>query len=374
MGGHRAAAQTLPDTVRWSVTSAAPPAGAPIIAGPAVVVPLKEVKQKDEVVRTARLTAYRIVDGSELWTTELAAERPLAGDDRNVYVASGEAIHALDAASGTVAWRLALGGKPTAPPLAHGGWVLAAVAGELIAIRSEDGGVVWRKQLGSVEFRPSLDGDLLIVPIVEGRIVALDLQNGEERWRRLLGAAPTEPYAIGDRVYVGSQDKIFYSVYAKSGRVDFRKPVGAMPVGRATVDDRHVYFAAMDNMVHAYSRRTGAEIWKRGLPYRPAGGPILIGTLVSVPGYVETPLPAFHADTGEPAGTITFSATLIALPVFTNLPGGKPVAIGVTGGLNDKITVLMLESLDIPPITVQPLTTMPGEEVPLASLTAPVLR
>lgn len=335
--------------------SAAIPAGAPVIAGSALVVPL----------RTGRVTAHRVIDGSVMWTIDLAPQQPLAGDDQHVYVASGDDLHALDATSGAVTWRLPAGGPLTAPPFAYGGWVLAAADGELLAIRSSDGVVLWRKHLGAIEFRPALDGDLLVVPMVEGFVLALDLQDGRERWKQHLGSAPGEPLVIGDRVYVGTQDKSFYTLFASSGRVASRSSIGAVVRGRATVDNRHVYVAAMDNLLRALDRRTGTVQWKRGLPYRPAAGPALIGKVVLVPGYVDTPLPAFDTVTGEPAGLVTFPATLIALPVLTQLPDGTPVIIGVTGNLDNRIMVSMLEPKLVPAIAVQALTVLPGEVVPV---------
>ena len=171
-----AAAQRLPDTVEWSVPSAAPPAGAPVMAGTSVVVPLS----------TGAIAAHALRDGALLWSTELRAEQSLAADGDRVYVASGEAIHALGAVDGRVAWRAPAGARLTAPPLAHAGWVIAAAGGELIAIRASDGTVVWRKHVGPVEFRPSLDGDLLVVSIVDGQIAALDVRDGSPRWTRRL--------------------------------------------------------------------------------------------------------------------------------------------------------------------------------------------
>ena len=364
--------QGLPDTPRWSVPSAAAPARAPVVAGPAVIMALRSFKNAQGVDVPDRLTAHRLTDGAVMWTIGLTAEQALASDDRFVYVASAGALHAIEASTGDIVWRLPIDGPLSAPPFAHGGWVLAAAAGELMAIRATDGAVMWRNRLGTVEFRPSLDGDLLVVPVMEGVVVALNLPDGSERWRQQLGAAPGEPFAIGDRVYVGTQDKFFYSLYASSGRIEYRDPIGAIVRGRATVDDRHVYFVAMDHLLRALSRRSGNEQWHKGLPYRPAAGPVLIGTRVVVPGSADVPLPAFDARTGADAGRFAFPARLIQLPVFTHLSDGTPVIIGLSGGLDNKVMLTMLEPTVVPTVAVQPLTILPGEAVPLPQ--APVIR
>jgi outer membrane protein assembly factor BamB len=348
-----AAAQRLPDTVEWSVPSAAPPSGAPVLAGASVVMPLS----------TGVIAAHAVLDGALLWSTELRAEQSLSADGDRVYVASGEAIHALGAVDGRVAWRAPTGARPTAPPLAHAGWVIAAAGGELIAIRASDGTVMWRKPVGPVEFRPSLDGELLVVSIVDGQMAALDVRDGSLRWTTRLGATPGEPLVIGGRVYVGTKDRYFYSLRSSSGRIVDHMRIAAELMGRVAVTDEHVYFAALDNTVNALLRRDGAIRWRQGMLYRPGAGVVVLGDVVIVPGYVEAPLPAFSAATGAAAGTVTFGGLLVALPLFAKLPDGRAGAIGITGGLENKWMVTLKAPSVVPPIPVQPLTVLPGVAV-----------
>lgn len=366
----------LPDTVQWSKAMAAAPSGAPVVAGTVVVVPLA----------TGDITAHRLVDGSVLWTSKLTAEmslpsapaeterihvvadKSLAADADRVYIVAGNAIHALAAATGAVAWRVTVAGPVTAAPLAQAGWVLAAAAGELIAIRAADGEVIWRKQVGPVEFRPSLDGELLVVSIVDGRMMALNLIDGAPLWTTDLHASPGEPFAIGERVYVGTLDKIFYALVAATGRIEDHISLGSVVRGRVAVDDQHVYVAALDNMVRAFRRRGGSVRWQKGLPYRPASGPVVLGDTVVVAGYVETPLPAFAGASGADAGKMTFDGSLVALPVFTTLPDGRRGVVGITGGLANKYTLSLRTPSLVRAIVAQPLTVLPGEAVPIPAL------
>lgn len=345
-----ATAQRLPDTVEWSVPITAPPAGAPILAGTSVVVPLS----------SGHLSALALDKGALLWSTEIRAEQSLAADEERVYVAAGQAIHAINAVNGRVMWRVPLGATPTAPPLARGGWVVSAAGGELIAIRAADGTVMWRQKVGPIEFRPSLDGDLLVVSIVDGQVAALDIRDGSTRWTKRLGASPSEPFVIGDVVYVGTKDRYFYFLSSSSGRVEERRRVAAELVGRAAVTERHIYFTALDNTVNAVRRRGGALDWHKGVLYRPGAGPVVLGDAVIVPGYVESPLPVFALTTGEAAGSVSFGGLLVALPLFTKLPDGRDAAIGITGGLENKWMVTLQAPSIVPPIAVQPLTVLPG--------------
>ena len=311
------------------------------------------------------ISAHSLRDGAVRWSVGLAAEKPLAADGDRAFVVAGEAIHALSAADGTVAWRTVVGRPITAAPLAHGGWVIVAAAGDLIAIRAADGTLLWRKPLGPIEFRPALDGDLLVVSLVDGRLVALNLTDGSERWTTNLRSSPGEPYAIGGRVYVATRDKIFYAVMAESGRIVDHPAIGAPLRGRVAVDDQRLYMAGLDNMLRVVRRSTGVRLWQKSLPYRPTAGPVLIGKTVVVPGNVETPLPAFAVDTGSAAGTLVFDGSLVALPVFTTLPDKRLAAIGITGGLDNKWTVSLRTPSLVRPIQAQPLTVLPGEAVPI---------
>ena len=323
------------------------------MAGTSVVVPLS----------TGFVAAHELENGALLWSTAIRAEQSLAADDERVYVASGEAIHAVNAFNGRVTWHVPLGATPTAPALARGGWVVAAAGGDVIAIRASDGTVMWRKPVGPIEFRPSLDGDLLVVSIVDGRVAALDIQDGSMRWTTRLGASPSEPFVIGGLVYVGSKDRYFYSLRSSSGRIEDHRRVAAELLGRVAVTDRYVYFTALDNTVNAVRRRGGALDWHQGVLYRPGAGPVVLGDVVVVPGYVESPLPAFSIANGAAAGAVSFGGLLVALPLFTKLPDGRDAAVGITGGLENKWMVTLQAPSVVPPLPVKPLSVLPGVAV-----------
>jgi PQQ-like domain len=352
-------AQGLPELARWTVVAVGPPSGSPVLAGPTVVVPLQ----------SGAIAAHRITDGTLAWSTELAAEKALASDAERVYIAAGDAIHALDAETGAVRWRLGLSGALTAAPRAHEGWLILALGGELLGVRATDGSIIWRKPVGAVEFRPTIDGEMLIASLVDGHVAAMDVRTGEPRWTREVGSSPTEPLAIGGRVYVGTRNKWFYELDLSSGLVESHRYVGAVLLGRAAADDRHVYFTALDNVLWAVDRRSGAVKWRRGLSYRPAAGPVVLGSHVLVPGPVAS-MPAFDARTGDPVGAITFAARLVALPLLGETEKGL-FAVGVTGNLENKWNMILFEPSPVPLIPIRPLTALPGETVLLPTAPDP---
>jgi outer membrane protein assembly factor BamB len=331
-----------------------------VIAGSMIVVPLQG----------GAIAAHHLEDGREAWKKELAAEKPLASDEERVYVAAGEAIHALNAKTGDVAWRVPAGGPVTAPPVAHAGWIITAAAGDLVGIRATDGEVIWRKQVGAIEFRPAIDADLLVASLVDGHVIGLDVESGQERWRTNLESSPGEPLAFGSRVYVGTANKWFYSLRATSGRIDYPRFVGAMIMGRATADERHVYFVALDHLLRALDRGHGALKWKAPLNYRPTAGPVVIGGHVVVAGSVVS-MPAFNARTGAASGTIGFPARLVALPLLGQSPSGSAFGVAVTGSLENKWNLSLFEPSSFPTVAVVPLTELPGEVVALPTAPTP---
>ena len=82
------------------------------------------------------------------WTTQIGGKltQPVIADGK-VYVASVDrhTVHALDAASGTEAWKFTAGGRVDSPPTIHEGRVLFGSAdGHVYALRASDGVLAWR--------------------------------------------------------------------------------------------------------------------------------------------------------------------------------------------------------------------------------------
>lgn len=314
-------AQVLPPGIRWNVALPAPPAHPPLIAGARVFV----------AVLPSLLVAYDLKDGTELWREPFAPEKPLEADTERVYIAAEEAVHALRTADHVVAWRTPTG-PLTAPLLAKDGWVIAASASTLFAIRASDGGVVWSRDSTGQRQRAAISGDLLLVPLATGAIRAHDLATGAVRWERPLAGAPAEPLIVGDRAYVGATDKHFYSINTTNGEVDWPWKVGAVVRGKAASDGERVFYAGLDNLVRAVSRTSGSQRWQQAVPFRPFDGPTVVGPAVMVAGPTEVRL--LNILDGREAGKISFPETLTLAPSVGTL-GDAVVVAGITGGLTE---------------------------------------
>jgi outer membrane protein assembly factor BamB len=298
------------------------------------------------------LAAFRIADGREIWRIELRPAQPIVAGDSHAYVTAGDVIHAVRLEDGVIAWRRPSGAL-AAPLLAHQGWIIASTADSLAALREADGSLVWQQaSVGQTE-RATIDGNMLYVPYSDGRIVAFDLATGKPRWERKLGGAPSEILAAGGRLYVGAADRLFYCLDADKGDEAWRRRAGAVPRGRPAADARHVYLTGLDNVLRALDRGSGVERWQASLPFRPWAGPVLIGSVVLVPGPAPA-LSTFVAESGRPYTPIPFGAPLLDPPAFAATDQG-PVAAAVTGGLTEEWTLSVLEqSTTIPVLPLVP--------------------
>jgi outer membrane protein assembly factor BamB len=260
-----------------------------------------------------------------------------------------------------VAWQLPLEDPLAAPPAYENGWlVVATQGGKIAALRADTGGIVWQRDIGSpAHTRPTLFDDRVYVPANDGRIVALKIESGEPVWERRLGGAPAEILSLGERMYVGTSDNFFYCLIAKDGTVDWRWRTGGDVVGQPVADERYVFFVALDNLLRAMDRKTGAQVWVRPLPVRPIAGALLAGSTLLVAG-LPAQLRAFNAKDGTPAA-------------------GEPIVPGARGPATAAIKTVYVPGLDIPlrPIADTDLAAsvpskIPTEvEIPSGSATAP---
>jgi outer membrane protein assembly factor BamB len=284
----------FPVEVKWSATLNASPAFAPAFDDERIFVAL----------RTSQLVALQIKDGSTAWSVECPMTTAPAAGDRLVYGAADDLVEARSATDGRAQWRRPLPARiaPTDGLHWDTGWLFASTeAGPFVAIRAGDGEVIWQRDVGSpLSAPPAPAGDRLYLALKDGRILALSLQNGDDIWTQKLAEPAAGLLPVGDRVFVGGRDNQFHSLEAKNGNADWRYKTGADVLGLPVLDDRRVYFIALDNILRAHDRNNGSMVWKQVLPMRPFTGPLLSGDTLIVPG-VAAELHAYDARTGRPA-------------------------------------------------------------------------
>jgi outer membrane protein assembly factor BamB len=341
----------VPSEVRWTVIVAAPPAAPPSLSESHVYLALK----------SGAVAAYRLNDGGVAWQQPIRTDLPVEFDDDRLVVASGEAILALDPKDGRTLWT-APAGKLTAPLLVENGWIIAAAQDELIALRATDGTRVWQRPSAGQTRRASVEGDRLYVPLND-RLLALTLATGATEWEVRFGGEPTEVLAFADRVYVGSVDKYFYCLKAPTGDVDWAYRVGSAVRGKPAADAAQVYITAIDNMVRAFDRRSGALRWQKDAAFRPTIGPFVVGNAVIVAGRAAV-VKVYRFNTGTELPKLTLNQVVVLPPAFGHSRSDTLIA-AVTGDLSEQWSLTLMG----PPLwtspAIVPLTVLPGEVLPI---------
>jgi len=321
-----------PPDILWSVQVAAAPATSPLIAGEYVL-----ISHLPGVI-----AAHRVADGGQVWQADLNPEQRLVADKTMLFVAAGEAIHALRLHDGGVAWR-APAGTLTAPLLAQDGWVIAASAGKLTALRTSDGSAVWTIEAAPQREAAAISGNTLFVPSSDGYVRARDLGTGKPIWQERLGGAPGEPIVAGNSLLVGAADKALYKLDAATGEQKWRHRIGASIRGRAATDGERVFVTALDNMVRAFELGNGALRWQVGLKFRPLTGPVVAGRTVFITG-PSTDIQMLRALDGRTAGTVVFPAKLAVPPGMRASDFGVAIA-AITGGLEESWNLLITRAV-----------------------------
>jgi outer membrane protein assembly factor BamB len=279
-----------------------------------------------------RLVAYDIDTGAQQWIVEGRPRlRPAIGDGL-VFSSEPESLVARRITDGSVDWQRPLPDPVAVAPVWDNGWlVLATDKGAILTYRAKDGELLWRKDVGSrAHGLPALAADRVYVPTDDGRVVALRVEDGTTVWERRLGGAVGDVLALDDRLYAGTKDQFLYCVMTKDGRVDWRWRTGGPVVGAPIADEHYVYFTAMDNVLRALSRTSGAQRWIRPLPLRPVWPPVMAGTTLIVGGLASN-LRAYAAKDGTPAGDLSNDGEVADVPhVFAGTDETLPRLLVIT--------------------------------------------
>ena len=275
-----------------------------------------------------RLAAYSLPEGTRLWIVDARPVlQPAAGDDL-VFLTEAAGLVARRASDGEIVWQRPMAELPVVPPVFDTGrLIIATKSGQLALLHANSGATIWERTLESpAHASPSVADDRLYVPMTDNRVAALQADSGDTVWEGRLGGAPNEILVDRDRLYVGALDNFFYCLLVKDGVVDWRWRTGGDVIGAPVADERHVFFVALDNVLRAMDRKSGAQIWMRPLPVRPVGGVVLAGSTLVVAG-LPAALRVFMAKDGVPATgePIPPGATVQAAPVISSsyVPGAE---------------------------------------------------
>jgi outer membrane protein assembly factor BamB/subtilisin family serine protease len=277
------------------------------------------------------LSAFDLDDGAPLWvfTGSEGMRGAPAVSGGVAYTGGGVAggIHAVDAATGELVWRLDTPGRATiyTTPVVLDGIVYATTgfttdrSDTVFALDAATGAVIWSADIGSsVFFGPAVaDGIVVAASADARRLVALDASTGAEVWslQRDIDEFIAGPSIADGSVYVTttvpstggfapSFQGSLLAVDAATGQLRWEAPThgdgqGSSP---AVHGDLVIAGSRLLSFVGAYDRETGEPVWAYGVE---RSGAVSAGMLVSGDGYVfggsqvDNRLWALDAGSGE---------------------------------------------------------------------------
>jgi outer membrane protein assembly factor BamB len=318
----RHAPPKLPVTTHWTVTLPAGVTSAPVSDGERVFLALS----------TALVVAHARGDGHEVWRVARDVSAPMAASGGLLFLSAGEAIEALRTTDGASAW-IAPRITATAPLVASGSLVIAATDTEIVAMHATNGQVAWRRPGGGIRHPAAIDGDRVFLGADDGRVLALDAASGNPLWEKYVPNGVTALGASRGLVYVGAGDKYLYCLSGRTGAIKWPYRVGSLTSGAIAVDDDHVYFVALDNVVRGLDRESGNQRWQVALNRRAVGGVRAAGRLVFVQ-VSGTEIVMLLDRDGRRSGTLGLpgETTREVPPEVRDTPGGLNV-FAVTGSL-----------------------------------------
>lgn len=310
--------------------------------------------------RDGALTARDLETGAARWRVEAATPyAPAVGGDL-VYVVVSGGVRALSATTGAVRWQRTLPGTVAAPPYWDTGWlILSFEGGDLAAFRAADGDLLWRVSLGAVaRVAPGPALDNLYLGLEDGRTVALSLASGQTVWTRATEGRATGVTALDDQVLVGTSAGVLWSLDPRSGRVRWRWRTGASIVASVAADDSRIYVLAYDHILRALDRGNGNLRWRRSLPHRPAGAPLVVGGTVIVPSF-STELAGYDAAKGTPTLSMASASEVAGSTRFR--VGGRVSGTRITAVSTDGQLIAFGPRIEPP---VELLAALPGTPSP----------
>ena len=289
--------------VRWVVPLESAPAATPAYDATTAYVPL----------RSGALVAVNLDRGEILWRRDLTTAIAPAVGDGMVFIGGEGQVEALSADRGQTRWRSSLPGRIVTVSWDNSWLLCSNETGDLAALRASDGEIVWRVALGAALVLPPAAGlDRVYVGLDGGQLLALDLANGTRTWSRPMPGRITGLKAIDGQLIVGTAANAIFSLDLASGRQNWRWRVGGDVAGPAASDDRHVYFAARDNVLRALDIRSGNLRWTAELSSRPVAGPQVLAGRVVVP--LSTTVGIFDPKTGKPETQVTVAGEMRSAP------------------------------------------------------------
>ncbi len=238
------------------------------------------------------VAAFDVQTGTRLWRTETQGEKDrstnigggISAANGVIYAATGrgEAL-ALDAAKGTIKWRVPLDSPArSAPTVVEGKLFLPTLDERMIALSTADGKRVWSYQATASativlgEPAPAYADGILVGGFGSGDLVGLRAESGSLAWSDSLAAARGRtsladlsairalPVIVGNVVYAIGIGGLLVAIDLRSGRRLWEREVAGQYTPWAAGD--WLFVLTLDQQLLAIGRADGRIRWISALP------------------------------------------------------------------------------------------------------------
>jgi outer membrane protein assembly factor BamB len=200
------------------------------------------------------LLALDIQTGNTQWRHEFdeRIQAAVAVTNGRVVVPTAENIQALDVSTGRSCWQCGVE-QAEKPVVAHGA-VYAVLQGTLYAIDAESGSLAWRTSTGSPGAPPAVDDEALYLATSGSRqgVSALAPGSGDLRWTQRLDDRPsTRPVLAGKTLSVGTSAAEVVSISTTSQEEKRRFELDGRIATPPAVAGAFVYVGTRDGTLYA---------------------------------------------------------------------------------------------------------------------------
>lgn len=282
---------------------------------------------------------------------------------------------ALDARTGEVLWKFATAGERrfearglhgqqplqqtfadpfdvylSSPVVANGLVYFGSGDQHLYAVDAASGTLRWKLRTGDVVHgSPACAEGLVVVGSWDGRVYAADALSGQLRWQFQGGTDPllhnqqgfqASPAIAGGRVFIGGRDAHAYALDLASGRELWRFSTGtSWVISSPAAHAGRVYFGTSDtSRLHALDAATGQPVWEQQLAAYVFSSPTVAGPTLLV-GVLNGTLEARELASGRRLWNWTVDAAHANRGWALTAEGGINGAMLYTEGWHDSMAL-----------------------------------
>jgi outer membrane protein assembly factor BamB len=254
---------TTPMSVQW-VFSMGP--------DPGNVTPPLVYNDRVYVARSGILHCLDPLTGAQQWQFQPESKAdvstgPVPYDSLVIVGGNDSTVYGLNAASGSVAWKVSCSGPIAPTPLIAGELLFLGANQMVYAIKPGTGEVSWICSMSEpAKYGPVTDGSMIYFVAQDGSVQCIDASAGRYRWgvRLVTGPKFSPPVAVSGRVIVASGERV-YGV-ARSGGISYTVEMPAGVEAAPTVVEDRLFTPAVDGKIYLLMSRSGAAA-ERKTPY-----------------------------------------------------------------------------------------------------------